>query len=81
MSVLGSSYTVIKVPITTKVKASLRDEHITVSWEPAELAEEYIIYRKTTTGNWTEIATVSGTKTKYVDSSVKRYGACNKGVA
>ena len=71
MSVLGSSYTVIKVPITTKVKASLRDEHITVSWEPAELAEEYIIYRKTTTGNWTEIATVSGTKTKYVDSSVK----------
>ena len=71
LSVLGEAYTVIKVPNTTKVKASLVKDHITVSWEAAELAENYIIYRKTTTGNWMEIATVPATKTKFVDNSVK----------
>lgn len=71
LSVLGEAYTVIKVPNTAKVTASMVKDHITVSWESSELADNYIIYRKTTTGNWMEIATVSGAKTKYVDNDVE----------
>lgn len=70
-SVLGASgYDIIKLPITTKVTATLGDDHITVSWKEAELAEEYVVYRKTTTGTWMKIATVPATKTKYVDTVV-----------
>ena len=71
LSVLGEAYTVIKLPITTKVKATSVNDHITVSWEAVELAEEYIIYRKTTTGNWITLTTVPSTKTKFVDYSVE----------
>lgn len=70
-SVLGAAYSVIKLPITTKVKATSVNDHITVSWNAAELAEEYIVYRKTATGNWMMITTVPATKTKFVDNSVK----------
>ncbi len=71
-SVLGKTgYDIVKLPITTKVTATMGTAHITVSWNAAELAENYIIYRKTSTGNWGQLATVSATKTKYKDTSVE----------
>ncbi len=70
-SVRGTTgYDVTKLPITTEVVAALGEDHITVSWAPAELAEEYIIYRKTTTGTWMRITTVPATQTKFDDTVV-----------
>ena len=70
-SVRGTTgYDVTKLPITTEVVAALGDDHITVSWKAAELAEEYIIYRKTTTGTWMRITTVPATQTKFDDTVV-----------
>ncbi len=70
-SVRGTTgYDVTKLPITTEVVAALGEDHITVSWKPAELAEEYIVYRKTTTGNWMRITTVPATQTKFDDTVV-----------
>ncbi len=71
-SVLGSTgYDVVKLPITTEVVAALGEEHITVSWAPADLAEEYVVYRKTTTGNWMKITTVPATQLKFDDTVVE----------
>lgn len=70
-SVRGTTgYDVTKLPITTEVVAALGDDHITVSWKAAELAEEYIIYRKTTTGTWMRITSVPATQTKFDDTVV-----------
>ena len=70
-SVRGTTgYDVTKLPITTKVVAALGEDHITVSWKAAELAEEYIIYRKTTTGTWMRITSVPATQTKFDDTVV-----------
>ncbi len=70
-SVRGTTgYDVTKLPITTEVVAALGEDHITVSWKAAELAEEYIIYRKTTTGTWMRITTVPATQTKFDDTVV-----------
>lgn len=70
-SVRGTTgYDVTKLPITTEVVAALGENHITVSWKAAELAEEYVVYRKTTTGNWMRITTVPATQTKFDDTVV-----------
>lgn len=70
-SVRGATgYDVTKLPITTEVVGALGEDHITVSWAPAELAEEYVIYRKTTTGNWMRITSVPATQTKFDDTVV-----------
>lgn len=70
-SVLGEAgYRVVKLPFATNVAAVLGEDHITVSWAPAELAENYIIYRKTTTGNWIRLASVPATQTKFDDTVV-----------
>ena len=70
-SVRGTTgYDVTKLPITTEVIGALGEDHITVSWAPAELAEEYVIYRKTTTGNWMRITSVPATQTKFDDTVV-----------
>ena len=70
-SVRGTTgYDVTKLPITTEVVGALGEDHITVSWAPAELAEEYVIYRKTTTGNWMRITSVPATQTKFDDTVV-----------
>ena len=71
-SVRGTTgYDVTKLPITTEVVGALGEDHITVSWKAAELAEEYVIYRKTTTGTWMKIATVPATQTKFDDKVVE----------
>ncbi len=70
-SVRGTTgYDVTKLPITTEVVGALGEDHITVSWAPADLAEEYVIYRKTTTGNWMRITSVPATQTKFDDTVV-----------
>ena len=70
-SVRGTTgYDITKLPITTEVVGALGEDHITVSWAPAELAEEYVIYRKTTTGNWMRITSVPATQTKFDDTVV-----------
>ena len=71
-SVRGTTgYDVTKLPITTEVVGALGEDHITVSWKATELAEEYVIYRKTTTGTWMRIATVPATQTKFDDKVVE----------
>lgn len=70
-SVLGeTSYRVVKLPFVTNVAAALGEDHITVSWAPAELAENYIIYRKTTSGNWIRLTSVPASQTKHDDTVV-----------
>lgn len=70
-SVLGQEGTrVVKLPFVTNVKAVLGDDHIAVEWSPAELAENYIIYRKTTTGNWIRVESVPATQTSFKDTVV-----------
>ncbi len=70
-SVRGETgYDLVKLPITTEVVGALGEDHITVSWKPADLAEEYIIYRKTSTGTWMRITTVPATETKFDDTVV-----------
>lgn len=70
-SVRGTTgYGVTKLPITTEVVGALGEDHITVSWAPADLAEEYVVYRKTTTGNWMRITSVPATQTKFDDTVV-----------
>ena len=71
-SVRGTTgYDVTKLPITTEVVGALGEDHITVSWKAADLAEEYVIYRKTTTGNWLRLANVPATQTKFDDKVVE----------
>ncbi len=71
-SVRGETgYDVVKLPITTEVVAALGEDHITVSWAPADLAEEYVIYRKTTTGTWMRITSVPATQLKFDDTVVE----------
>ncbi len=71
-SILGEKgYDILKLPITTQVVATLGDGNITVSWKPVELAEQYIVYRKTTTGNWMRVATIPATSAKYEDEDVE----------
>ncbi|MBE6795905.1 MAG: hypothetical protein E7533_04905 [Ruminococcaceae bacterium] len=62
----ASSYSVVKLPITGKVTATLGVKKVTVSWEKVDLAEEYIIYR-----NSQPIATVDASKDKFEDKSVQ----------
>ncbi len=70
-SVLGTTgYDVTKLPLTTEVVAALGEDHITVSWKASDLAEQYIIYRKTTTGTWMRITSVPATQTKFDDTVV-----------
>lgn len=70
-SVRGTTgYDVIKLPITTSVTAERGEDHIKVSWAPAELAEEYVVYRKTTTGTWMRMTTVPATQTEFEDTVV-----------
>lgn len=72
-SVLGEEgFDLVKLPITTEVVASLGGDNVTVSWAPAELAEEYVISRQDNlNGNWFDIATVNASQTKYEDRAVK----------
>ncbi len=66
------SFDLVKLPITTEVVASLGGDNVTVSWEPAELAEEYVIFRQDNlNGSWFKIATVAASQTKYEDRAVK----------
>ncbi len=70
-SVLGETgYRVVKLPFVTNVAAALGEDHITVSWAPAELAENYILYRKTTSGNWIRLTSVPAAQTKFDDTVV-----------
>lgn len=70
-SVLGTTgYDVTKLPLTTEVVAALGEDHITVSWMATDLAEQYIIYRKTTTGTWMRITSVPAAQTKFDDTVV-----------
>ncbi len=72
-SVRGETgFDLVKLPITTEVVASLGGDNVTVSWAPAELAEEYVVVRQdNNNGNWFDIATVSATNTKYEDRAVR----------
>lgn len=70
-SVRGTTgYDVTKLPLTTEVVAALGEDHITVSWKASDLAEQYIIYRKTSTGSWMRITSVPATQTKFDDTVV-----------
>lgn len=65
-------FDLVKLPITTEVVASLGGDNVTVSWAPADLAEEYVISRQDNlNGNWFDIATVDASQTKYEDRAVK----------
>ncbi len=66
-----AGYKLVKIPITSKVSASLGEDNITVSWASTTPADEYVVVRKAGSGGWVDIATVSATQTKYVDKSVK----------
>lgn len=70
-SVLGENgYRVVKLPFVTGVEAELGEDHIAVKWNATELAENYIVYRKTTTGNWIRVESVTADKTSFKDTVV-----------
>lgn len=72
-SVRGTEgFDLVKLPITTKVVASLGSDNVTVSWESTELATGYEILRRDgNSSNWFTIARVDAPSTKYEDHAVK----------
>lgn len=45
-------------------------------WAAADGAEEYIVYRKASGGSWTQIATVGGDVTSYIDEAAPEGTVC-----
>ena len=68
-SVLGEeSFDLVKLPLTTNVKATPGGDNIKVTWNAVALAEEYVIYRQNNqNGSWFESGTVKAPATEYTD--------------
>lgn len=69
-AIAEDGYKVTKLPITDSVIATLGVKKITVSWDPVELAESYIIYRKKGNSGYQPYATVEADENKFDDTSV-----------
>lgn len=68
-SVLGEeSFDLVKLPITTNVKATPGGDSIKVTWDAVALAKEYVVYRQNNqNGSWFESGTVTAPATEYID--------------
>ncbi len=70
-AVPSSGYPLMKLPITSQVTTTLKDDGINVTWKAVSVVEKYKIYRRRNNGGLALIATVDGKKTSYSDKTTE----------